>query len=334
LQQITGMQGFWRRAQQAPTLKAEAVPSFESSPTISRISRPGPRRPATALKIPRGERRIKRSRRTTRRWMIYGLAASTVLSAVGGVAYALYANHVTLTDIVRTADADANALMIAAGFGINQVNLSGQHFASDNDIYDALDLTNVKTFAAFDSEAVLKRIERIPWIDKVQMTRVYPGTLDVVVRERTPALIWRRGNENYLVDASGRVLGPMPATSSWALPRVVGEGAKDDANLMLTAVKRYPAIQSQFAYGQRVGERRWRVVLKNGTMLELAADREIEGLQEIARAPAVVPALKGTPMVVDVRTPGRITMRPIDSKLARLTTPGTSTGAQLTVSSR
>jgi cell division protein FtsQ len=266
--------------------------------------------------------------------MIYGLAASTVLTAAGGVAYALNANHVTLTDIVRTASADANALMIAAGFGIDQVNISGQHFASDNDIYDALDLTNVRTFAAFDSEAVLKRIERIPWIDKVQMTRVYPGTLDIVVRERTPALIWTRGNENYLVDATSRVLGPMPATSNWALPRVVGEGATDDATLMLAAVRRYPAIQSQYAYGQRVGERRWRIVLKNGTMLDLAADRETEGLQEIASAPAVVPALKGTPMVVDVRTPGRITMRPLDNKLATTATPDKSPGTQFTVSSR
>ena len=219
--------------------------------------------------------------------------------------------------------------MIAAGFGIDQVNVSGQHYASDNDVYDALDLTNVKTFAAFNSEAVLKRIERIPWIDKVQMTRVYPGTLDIVVRERTPALIWTRGNENYLVDATGRVLGPTPAANSWTLPRVVGEGAKDDATLMLAAVRRYPAIESQYAYGDRVGERRWRIVLKNGTMLELAADRETEGLQEIASAPAIASALTGTPMIVDVRTPGRITMRPLDGKLATNARPTKSSGAPL-----
>jgi cell division protein FtsQ len=317
-----------------PMPKTEAAPSFEAFPTVRTVSRTASRRPATALKIPRGERRIKRSRRTTRRWMIYGLAASTVLSVAGGIAYALWANHVTLAGIVRTANADANALMIATGFGINQVNVSGQHFASDNDIYDALDLTNVKTFAAFDSDAVLKRIERIPWIDKVQMTRVYPGTLDIVVRERTPAFIWTRGNENYLVDATGRVLGPTPAANRWELPRVAGEGAKNDAMLMFAAVRRCPAIESQYAYGERIGERRWRIVLKNGTMLDLGADRETEGLQEIASAPAIVPALKGKPMVIDVRTPGRITLRPVDNKLARSRISGNSPGAPLTVSSR
>jgi cell division protein FtsQ len=265
---------------------------------------------------------------------MYALAAGAVLLSAGGAAYALAVNNVKLADVIRTADADANVLLIAAGFGINQVNVTGQHYASDNDIYDALDLTNVKTFAAFDSEAVLKRIERIPWIDKAQLTRVYPSTLDIVVHERTPALIWTRGNESYLVDATGRVLGPVPAASNWALPRVAGEGAKDEAMLVLKTLRQYPMIESQYAYAERVAERRWRIVLKNGTILELGADREVEGLQEIAGTAAAVSAFKGVPMVIDVRTPGRITVRPVDSKSAGLAAPGKSRGASLTVSSR
>jgi len=266
--------------------------------------------------------------------MIYGLVVSALLTAIGGGAYALSIHHVKFDDIVRMADAETNTLLIAAGFGINQVNVSGQHFASDSDIYDALDLTNVKTFAAFDSEAVLKRIERIPWIDKAQLTRVYPGTLDIVVRERAPAIVWTRGNENYLVDATGRVLGPTPAASNWPLPRVAGEGAKNSAISMLAALRRYPAIESQYAYGERVAERRWRIVLKNGTILDLDADRETEGLQEIMNAPAVVPALKGTPMIIDVRTPGRITMRPAGTEPAATAARKKSLGGSLTVSSR
>jgi cell division protein FtsQ len=266
--------------------------------------------------------------------MIYGLAASTLFAAIGGGAYALSIHHVKFDDIVRMVDAETNTLLIAAGFGINQVNVSGQHFASDNDIYDALDLTNVKTFAAFDSEAVLKRIERIPWIDKAQLTRVYPGTLDIVVHERTPAIVWTRGNENYLVDATGRVLGPTPAASNWPLPRVAGEGAKNSAIAMLAALRRYPAIESQYAYGERIAERRWRIVLNNGTILDLDADRETEGLEEIMSAPAVVPALKGSPMIIDVRTPGRITVRPAGTEIAATAAGKKSLGGSLTVSSR
>jgi cell division protein FtsQ len=286
------------------------------------------------LKIPRGDRRARRSRRTTRRWFRYSLAIGTLLATVGAAALALPLNRATFANLPHAIAAEVTALTIAAGFGINQVNVSGQHYASDNDIYDALDLTNVRTFAAFDSEAVLKRIERIPWIDKAQLTRVYPGTLDIVVRERTPAIVWTRGNENYLVDATGRVLGPMPVASGWALPRVVGEGATDAAAPMLAALRQYPAIEKQYAYAERVAERRWRIVLKTGTVLELGADREIEGLQEIASSAAATPALKGTPMIIDVRTPGRVAMRPADGKSARTAALDPPGGAPLTISSR
>jgi cell division protein FtsQ len=204
----------------------------------------------------------------------------------------------------------AESLIIAAGFGIDQVNVSGQHFTLDSDVYDALDLTNVKTFAAFDPDAALKRIERIPWVSTAQLTRVYPGTLDIVIHERTPAFVWTRGDTTYLVDASGRTLGPKPVTSAWNLPRVVGEGADSEAISMLSALHRFPMIERQYAFGERVAERRWRIVLKNGTALDLAADSEIEGLEQIATTRAVQPALTGNATIVDVRTPGRIAMRP------------------------
>lgn len=235
-------------------------------------------------------------------------AFGALVVAVGVAAYALPLPLDKLTAIDVWGETDD--LMIAAGFGIDQVNLSGQHFTSDSDVYDALDLTNVKTFAAFDSDAALKRIERIPWVDTAQLTRIYPGTLDIVIHERAPAFIWTRGETNYLVDATGRTLGPMPTASSWNLPRVVGEGADGEAMLMLSALRLCPKIEHQYAYGERIAERRWRIVLKNGTALDLAADREIEGLREISDAQPVQSALTGSPMIIDVRTPGRIAMRP------------------------
>lgn len=239
------------------------------------------------------------------------LAAAMVATVAAAFAFPI--------DKFRNIDlfAKANDLMIVAGFGIDQVNVSGQHYTADSDVFDALDLPNVKTFAAFDSDAALKRIERIPWVDTAQITRIYPGTLDIVVRERAPSFIWKRGEMSYLVDATGRTLGPVPTANTRNLPRVVGEGADSEAILMLSALRQYPQIERQYAYGERIAERRWRIVLKNGTALDLGADREIEGFEEIANARDVAPALKGTAMIVDVRTPGRIAMRPVAGKSAR-----------------
>ncbi len=317
MQQVESKQRFWwRAAHDAPTLEPDAArwvtPAAEPATHGRAATATVSKRSSTALRIPRGERRTRRLKRG-KRWVLPTLAVAALGALTGVAAYAIPLAKLKAIEL----SAKTDDLIAAAGFGIDQVNVSGQRYTSDSDIFDALDLPNVKTFAAFDSDAAMKRIGRIPWVDTVQLTRNYPGTLDIVIHERTPAFIWTRGDTNYLVDASGRTLGPKAAASNWNLPRVVGEGADTEAILMLSALRQYPRIERQYAYGERIAERRWRIVLKNGTALDLAADREIEGLEEIANTRAAAPALTGPPMIVDVRTPGRVVMRPAGTNATR-----------------
>ena len=84
----------------------------------------------------------------------------------------------------------------------------------------------------------------------------------------------------------------MPAASAWNLPRVAGEGADSEAILMLSALRHYPEdraanMLTASALPNAVGA----IVLKNGTALDLAADREIEGFGKSRAARAVHSAL-------------------------------------------
>ncbi len=78
----------------------------------------------------------------------------------------------------------------------------------------------------------------------------------------------------------------------------------------MTALGRHPQLQARVLRSERIAERRWRIVLKTGTAIELAAEREIEGLDQVATDMTLRKALDGGPVVIDVRTPGRITIRP------------------------
>lgn len=234
----------------------------------------------------------------------------------------------TLGEARESARNYATRIMIAAGFGIDQLSLTGQRYTLDSDVFDALDLTNVRTFAALDTAAALKRIERIAWVDTAQITRVFPGMLNIEIKERIPAAIWRRGDKNLLVDATGRTLGPVPPATSWALPQIAGEGASAEAPLLLAALLAHKEIASRLSYAERITERRWSVVLTNGSRIELAADREVEGLDQIASNAALRKAIAGPPATIDVRTPGRAIIRPSVTPVAAVMThTSTASGA-------
>ena len=287
-----------------------ALQTRQAAPTSNRIT----------LQIPRGDRR--RVRRQTAKHSplaLFSAAIVAVLGATSAVAFSL--SDMTFSEARASLAGVSSRVMIAAGFGIDQVVLTGQRYTLDSDVFDALDLTNVRTFASLDTAAALKRIERISWVDTAQITRVFPGMLNIDIRERVPAAIWRRGDKSLLIDATGRTLGPMPAATSWALPQVAGEGASADAPLLLAALSAHHEIASRLSFAERIAERRWSIVLRTGSKIELAADREIEGLAFVVSNTALRNALKGPPVIIDVRTPGRAVIRPNLTAAAHVAAP-------------
>lgn len=311
MQQVARSAKFWWRADDAPPLNAPVSQAtylwphrIEQQPAASQLPRP-------SLAIARDERRLRtQRRRVSRKLRVAAVSAALISMATAGLV-AIKSDALASIDVAHALSAKSRELLVVTGFGIDQVTVSGQRFALDTDIFDALDLPNVRTFADLDMAAVRKRIERISWVKSAQITRDYPSTLAIVIAERTPAVIWRRAGSDYLVDATGRVLGPVPKAVAWKLPVVAGEGAASEAPMLLTALSRYPQVLNEMDYCERIAERRWRIVYRNGSIIELAAEREAEGLDRVLQRAEARRALEAGATVADVRTPGRIALRPV-----------------------
>jgi cell division protein FtsQ len=337
LQQVETGSRFWWRALDAQT-PSPVLP--RTAPATRPATRPNTDFQAAfadrsstpslglTLQVPKGDRRRKQRRPKSKGFGGLLIAALLVVVAGSAAAFAISAPAFALRDVKDKANHIATRGLIAAGFGIDQVSLTGQRYTPDTDVYDALDLANVTTFAGLDTAAALKRIERLAWVDAAQITRVFPGVLNVEIKERIPAAIWSRGDKHYLIDATGRTLGPVPAHNDWQLPRLAGEGANVDAALLLTAVSRHKDIQGQFNYAERIGERRWRVVMKNGSRIELGADREVEGLDQVATNITLRGALADAPEIIDVRTAGRAVMRPLKAAATAQLSPAQTSRVQ------
>jgi cell division protein FtsQ len=323
LQQVDTGSRFWWRALDAQT-PPPVMPVTAAHFTQPRRQAAHPSMGFT-LQVPKSDRRkVSRNRKKkSGGWLVFGACLLVVSGAAAVLAGAMPAN--AARDAASSVRQYATRGLISTGFGIDQVSLTGQHYTLDRDVFDALDLANVKTFAALDTNAALKRIERLSWVDMAQITRVFPGTLNIDIKERVPAAIWTRGDKNYLIDVTGRTLGPVPVNSGWSLPHLAGEGANADAPLILTAISRHKEIAAEFHHAERIAERRWSVVLNNGSRIELGADREVEGMDIVASTSVVRQAILASAYVVDVRTEGRATIRPLAlASAAAIAQPQTS----------
>ena len=253
-----------------------------------------------------GQSAAPRSRRG--RWLRRVLAA--VFAALTGVfALNVMTDGGRRSHPVASLVPDPDAIARVAGLGIDQVSLTGHRFTADGELFDALDLANVRSMASLDAGAVRRRLERLPWIKTAELRRVFPDRLDVRITERKPSALWARGGRNYLIDDTGRVLSPVGASAGLDLPRVSGEGAASEAAALLALLERYPDLARRLEEAERVAERRWTLKLKGGVILHLPADREASALAAMASGGELAALLSVANRIIDLRAPGRVSVR-------------------------
>lgn len=247
------------------------------------------------------------------------------LAAVAGVA-----TFVALTDGGRLSRAavpvlpDIEPLLTLAGFGLDQISLSGQRFTADTDVLDALDLRSARTWASFDDRAARDRIEKLPWVATATLTRIYPGRLDVRVSERKAFAVWEHGDRVTLIDVTGRSLSDVRAGTVVDLPRVKGFGADVEAAALLAITARHPIVHGRLRLAERVAGRRWTLHLDNGTLLHLPADREQLVLDSLLVRARLLRLVTEPGRIVDLRAAGRIAVR---SRQGHAAAMGTRAGA-------
>jgi cell division protein FtsQ len=247
-----------------------------------------------------------------------GLALFMALS--GALFFSILTDGGKQTRAVATFLPAADEILYWTGLRIDQVSLSGQRFTPDADVFEAIDIPNTGSLVTFDAGEARSRIEKLPWVSTVAISRIFPGSLDVRITERRPSALWVNDGREYLVDGSGRVLSALKKGTNVRLPRLSGEGAPDEAQALLDLVVRFPLIAERFEMAERVGGRRWTLHMKGGVVVHLGADREAVAFAALS-APDELGKLVDTPnAIIDLRARGRVTVR-----IAPPTTPANAT---------
>lgn len=230
-------------------------------------------------------------------------------AAAGAAAFLALAVLTPAATIQPATRLDFDAIVARLGIGIEQVELAGHRYTQDTDILDALDLGNVRSQLALDSAAARARIERLPWIASATISRTLPDGLSVRVIERTPTAIWEHEGRELLIDDTGRRLGPAPPGVGVGLRRLRGLGAPAAAAGLEQLLAPLPALRSRVTLAERIGDRRWRLLLSAGLTVELPADGVEQALALLTDDDTGRRLLALSEAAIDLRVPGRIILR-------------------------
>lgn len=225
--------------------------------------------------------------------LVAGVAGVLLFTATTG-----FGRHVRHIDSIS---AEIDGMLVALGFGINEISLSGHQHTLDQDVFRALGAGR-STLLTLDVAAARSRVESLPWIESATLVRVFPDKLRVELRERQPAAVWHDGERTALVDGEGRLLSYVAASALPAgLPHIAGAGAPVAASELREALAGYPGVASRVRLAHRVGDRRWDLELINGARIKLAAGATAASLERLVRLEQETRWLDHAGQVVDLR---------------------------------
>jgi cell division protein FtsQ len=239
-----------------------------------------------------------------RKLIVRAVAAGIVLVGVVGV----YEARDMVVATAMTVSSMAQGEFARAGFGISEINITGQSLTSEAAILAALELDPKISTLNFDADGALARLATIPSIKSASIRKVYPGELVVTIDEKVPMARWRIGDATYLVDENGGAVARDDG-SFRELPLVVGEGAADDAMVMIHTLDRYPAITRDLAALSRIGDRRWDLIFYSGLRVQLPEIGVAQALQQLDIYQRDQQLLDRDVNVIDLRVAGMVSLK-------------------------
>jgi cell division protein FtsQ len=215
--------------------------------------------------------------------------------------------------VTLQAHIDAGMRQVAGAltpFKLADVTVEGREYVERSAILAALNVRTGDSLLGIDLNAARRRLEAIDWVASATVERRLPDTLYVTLKERRAVAIWQNGSEYTLIDTNGRTVraNRMPPGYEQLL-LLGGAGAPDHVGELLLLLAWEPAIAKQLRAAVWVGQRRWNLVLTNGTEVWLPEEDAVAALQRVAKLDGSYKLLSREFGVVDLRLPDKLYLR-------------------------
>ena len=234
--------------------------------------------------------------------------ASAVVIVLTGLCYGIVkGDHLpAIVDGLKDArDQVANAV----GFRIVAVSVSGHRHVSREEVLATAQITGRTSLLFLSVSGTRERLKTNPWIADATVLKLYPGELQIGIKEREPFALWQKDRRVLVIADDGTVLETYAAPQLFQLPLVVGRGAETKAKDFLALLDRFPAIRSEVRASILIGERRWNLRLRNGLDIRLPEAGTAEALERLMALDRDKKILSRDIVAIDLRLPDRVTVR-------------------------
>lgn len=162
-----------------------------------------------------------------------------------------------------------NLYVAKAGFIIEELYVEGSSRTTPTDIILSAGVKSGDSIFKKSTAEIKSSIEKLQWVRSAVVDRQLPNKLYIGVTERKPIAIKQFNKKLQLIDESGQVFVTENMSGFTHLPIFVGEDVEDYILSVMSYLKKDEAIFNKIYSVQRIGNRRWDIVLQDKTLIKL-----------------------------------------------------------------
>ncbi|WP_297112021.1 FtsQ-type POTRA domain-containing protein [uncultured Devosia sp.] len=264
-----------------------------------------------ALPVPIRKPRRKLANHINRAWVLHGglIRRGAMVALVLAAGLAVYQVREPIGQLANTLGGIAQGNFAQAGLAIGEISITGQALTSEQAVFDALGIQPHTSTLGFDVEAARQRIAELPAVETVTVRKTYPGDVEVVISEKVPVARWAVDGVTFLIDGKGDQIGEA-AGGYGALPLVIGDGAADDALVMIRALDGFPSLQDGLVALSRIADRRWDLIFDTGLRVQLPEQGVAQALAHLVSYQNDYQLLDRDVSIIDLRIDSVVAVRP------------------------
>ena len=192
-------------------------------------------------------------------------------------------------------------------FSVKNIETIGREIASKSKLSSILKKYQNTSLLYLNLKSTQLEVEKVPWIKKVIIRRIFPNKLSLTIEEFIPLAVWVRGRDRFVLDKNGYLIEKIFDQEYKNYFTI--KGAEADLNLMMLveSLENFPEIYNQIDYANFIGRRRWDLHYKTGVKILLPQDKINDSLSILQSYIKNNRLIEKGHKKIDLRVDGKIT---------------------------
>ncbi len=200
---------------------------------------------------------------------------------------------------------------------IKKINISGVEL-SDSQKIKKISFEREKSLFSFDLENAAQEIRNLKWVKEVNIKKIFPNTLSIVIVENDPFAYLLKNQKVYLIDIDGELIVEEDEDAILENKRLILSGFESELNLsdLISNLNiHYPDILLSIKEMEFIERRRWNLIFDNKLIVKLPEDNIDKSLKNLRRLIEKDKILKSNIIEVDLRINDRAIIKINGDKL-------------------